>query len=93
MAGRRGAGGALPGRRPDRDTVYDGFAPVAVPDRERAACAPHEVDLGRTVHPHRFFEDLTVGFSAGRASPASCAARRYAEPTGPTPHAREFHFP
>ncbi|MFD6366580.1 hypothetical protein ACFWGM_05740, partial [Streptomyces roseolus] len=51
-------------------------------------------DLTRTVSPHRFFQDLTVG--SGRPGlpgflRRGAVERRYAELTGHTPRAMEFH--
>ncbi|MFG3256318.1 phosphotransferase family protein [Streptomyces sp. NPDC048172] len=74
--------------------VYDGFEPVAVLDWEMAALGPRELDLGWTVYLHRFFQDLTEsmgqeglpGFFDRRAVEA-----RYAELTGHTPRAMDFH--
>ncbi|WP_030199061.1 phosphotransferase family protein [Streptomyces sp. NRRL S-87] len=74
--------------------VYDGFEPAAVLDWEMAAYAPREVDLGWTVYLHRFFQDLTVSF--GQTGLPDFLRRediesRYAELTGHTPRAMEFH--
>lgn len=74
--------------------VYDGFEPAAVLDWEMAAFGPRELDLGWTVYLHRFFQDLTVSF--GQPGLPDFLRRdhieaRYAELTGHTPGAMEFH--
>ncbi|MDJ1131342.1 phosphotransferase family protein [Streptomyces iconiensis] len=74
--------------------VYDGFAPAAVLDWEMAALGPRELDLAWTVYLHRFFQDLTE--SAGLPGipgllRRSETERRYAELTGHTPRAMDFH--
>lgn len=74
--------------------VYDGFEPVAVLDWEMAALAPREVDLGRTICLHRFFQDLATG-SGQRGLPGLLrrdrVEARYARLTGHTPRDMEFH--
>ncbi|MEV6553833.1 phosphotransferase family protein [Streptomyces sp. NPDC051597] len=74
--------------------VYDGFEPAAVLDWEMAALGPRELDLGWTVYLHRFFQDLTVSF--GQPGLPGFLTRghieaRYAQLTGHTPRAMEFH--
>ncbi|GAA2098260.1 phosphotransferase family protein [Streptomyces albiaxialis] len=74
--------------------VYDGFAPAAVLDWEMAALGPRELDLGWTVYLHRFFQDLTE--STGQEGLPDLFRRRavetrYAELTGHTPRAMDFH--
>lgn len=74
--------------------VYDGFAPVAVLDWEMAALGPRELDLAWTIYLHRFFQDLTLAMGQPglpRFLRRSEAERRYAELTGHTPRAMEFH--
>jgi aminoglycoside phosphotransferase (APT) family kinase protein len=76
------------------NSVYDGFEPATVLDREMAGCAPREVDLGWTIYLHRFFQDLTVSFGRPglpdflRRHPVE---RRYAELTGHVPRDMDFH--
>lgn len=74
--------------------VYDGFTPAAVLDWEMAALGPRELDLAWAVYLHRFFQDLTEstgqpGLPRFLRRPE--AERRYAELTGHTPRAMDFH--
>ncbi|WP_374202043.1 phosphotransferase [Streptomyces sp. AC550_RSS872] len=62
--------------------VCDGFEPTAVLDREMAALASPEVDLGWTVCLHRFFQDLTVTF--GQRGPPDFLPRPHRGPLMPT---------
>ncbi|MER0444499.1 phosphotransferase family protein [Streptomyces sp. Edi4] len=74
--------------------IYDGFTPAAVLDWEMAACGPRELDLGWLVYLHRFFQDLTVSFGQPGLPDLlrrDDVERRYAELTGHTPRAMEFH--
>ncbi|GAB2814760.1 phosphotransferase family protein [Streptomyces daliensis] len=76
------------------NVVYDGFTPVAVLDWEMASLGPRELDLSWTVFLHRFFQDLTES-TGQRGLPdflrRDAVEARYAELTGHTPRAMDFH--
>ncbi|MFI1410089.1 phosphotransferase family protein [Streptomyces sp. NPDC020707] len=77
------------------NVVYDGFEPAAVLDWEMAALGPREVDLGWMIYLHRFFQDLTERFGQ-RGLPGFLRRDRveahYADLTGHTPRAMDFHI-
>jgi aminoglycoside phosphotransferase (APT) family kinase protein len=74
--------------------IYHGFEPAAVLDWEMAGLGPRELDLGWIIYLHRFFQDLTE--SSGQPGLPGFLRRdnveeRYAELTGHTPRAMDFH--